>query len=136
MPPARRARVAVIGSGVILMVGSAIAAFAMDWLLYTMWPAVQPQSRLAFVVPFAPLTAVFIVIAGSIWTRRLRPSAVETIGVLLCVELIAYGIVGLIAGGFFALIVFMFWAVSNIVFAPWWLLAVWIGRTTGRVARN
>jgi hypothetical protein len=48
---------------------------------------------------------------------------VESLGALLIVELIALGIVALIAGALFLEVVFLFWAVASLALAPWWLLS-------------
>jgi hypothetical protein len=78
---------------------------------------------------FALLTALAVLIAGTTWTRRLRPSMTETFGVLLAVELIALGIVAALEGGLSGA-TFDVWAVVSVLFAPWWLAAFWIGGGT------
>jgi hypothetical protein len=114
------------------MVGCFLAACLGSWMFLEVWPSVFDEGRLWTVVPVAPLTALATVIAGTSWTRRVRPSSVETIGALLAVESIILGIVAFVGGALFMSTTFLFWAVVSLPFAPWWLLGFWIGRAMTR----
>jgi hypothetical protein len=127
MPDTRRIRISVVAGGAMLMVGAAIVAFAAGVWFHTTWPNAGPLGRLSLLVPFAPLTALIILVAGTMWARSVNPSAMETIDALLCVELIAWSIIALFAGEFFSSFVFLFWVPVNVMLAPWWLLASWLG---------
>jgi hypothetical protein len=126
-----RFRTTVVAGGAILMVGCAAAALAGSWMFYSAWPGVL-GGRYWIVLPFAPLTVAAITVAGINWTRRLHSSTAENLGALLLLELILWGAVGVVVGSPFVQVTFLFWAAFSVAFAPWWLLATWIGRRSRR----
>ena len=110
------------------MVGCALAAWVGNWMYYSAWPSGPGRGWL--VVPFLPLTALAVLLAGVHWTRRIRASTAEAIASLLLLEVIVLVIVSVVAMEWFTETEFLFWAVISLAFAPWWLLAIWIGRAT------
>jgi hypothetical protein len=119
-------RITILLGGTAVMVGCAVLGFISSGLFYTLWPSMQPQGRLSFFVPFAPLTALLILGVGAIWMRRNKPSTIEGLGALLSTEAITWGIVAFFAGESFSFPVFAFWLGANLIFAPSWLLMVWL----------
>jgi len=126
-PHRGRIRAAVVGSGALLILGCAVASFLFGSLLWDAWPEGHESGRLPFVVPFAPLAAAAVLITSVIWTRRLGPSTLEGMLALLCVQLINWGIVRYFAGEWWSFFVFVWWALSSLIYAPWWLLGFAVG---------
>lgn len=117
------------------MVTLALIAFGINWVVYSAYPDMLGD-RWFIVFPFAPLFAGLVLVTATNWTRRVCPSLLESIGALTIVELIALAIVAFIAGALYLSVVFMFWAVASLTFAPWWLLGSWLGRRARRRPRH
>jgi hypothetical protein len=92
------------------------------------WPDGYLVGRKWLLYAFAPLTAVSTLLSAVLWTRRLGVSGGEALATLLVAQIIAWCVVAYYYGASFGPFMFLFWAVANIVFAPWWLLGFWIGR--------
>ena len=107
------------------MVGCALAAGVGSWMFYN----AAGQGDAWWLVWFALLTALAVLMAGTTWTRRLRPSMTENFGALLVLELIALGIVATLERGLGSA-TFDGWALVSVLFAPWWLAGFWIGGGT------
>jgi hypothetical protein len=122
--------------GAMLMVGCAVAAWVGNLMFYRAFPGSAGLGRGWMVVPFLPLTAVAVLIAGVYWTRRVDQSIAESIGALLFLELIILGLVAAVVGMFFNQLVFLFWATISLAFAPPWLLSVFIGRAAMKRMRH
>jgi len=135
MPERRPFRITVVAGGAILMIGAAVAAFGLNWVIYNAYPNFLGD-RWFIVFPFAPLLAGLVLLAATNWTRHVRPSWVESLGPLVVVELMGLGIVALISGALWMEVVFWFWAAASVAFAPWWLLGLWLGRRLGRKRDN
>jgi hypothetical protein len=127
MAQPRRIRLTVAAGGALAMVGGFLAACAASWLFLSAMPNSFGGGRLWMFLPIAPLTAVAITIAGTQWSRRVRPSAMESIGALAIVELIILAVIATSGGALF-LASFVVLAVVSVAFAPWWLLGVRLGR--------
>jgi hypothetical protein len=121
-----RARRSVIAGGALLMVASAVAAFAASELFYRLRPARVWGERDTVLVPFVPLTALTILVAAIIWARLLRPSPIESLFSLLAIEAGALAMVAVLVGEL-SLITCLFWLVANVMFAPSWVLGLRIG---------
>src|SRR5260221_14691335 len=119
MPQTRRIRMIVVAGGASLMVGCALAALGGSWMFYSAWPGAAGDGRGWMILPAAPLTAAAVLIAGAKWTRRVRPSIVESVLSLLALELIVLGIVAVLTGSLFMTTTFWFWEFVSLPFAPW-----------------
>ncbi len=116
----------VAAGGAGLMLACAFAAFIASWLFFTEWPNAVP-GRLSFVIPFAPLTSLAILVVGTLYSRRWKPARAQSIGALLIVEVCVWCAVAYAAGTFDIGYVLLFWLPLNLLFMPWWLLATWLG---------
>lgn len=84
----------------------------------------------------APLTAISTLVSAFLWARRWGSSVREATGALIIAELLAWYMVAHLNGAWFGPFVFLFWAVGNVLFAPWWLLGFWIARATKRTDQS
>lgn len=124
-------RLNVVVRGALLIFASLPAAFAASQLFYTIRPAQVWGDRITIVIPFLPLTALMILIAGIVWTRRSRPSLRETLLALLPLECVASGLI-LLAVRPIAVDTLFLWILANTIFLPWWLMGAWVARATER----
>jgi hypothetical protein len=69
MPKTQPFRITVVAGGAILVVGMAVAAFGINWVVYNAYPDMLGDSWF-IVFPFAPLLAVLVLLIATNWTRR------------------------------------------------------------------
>jgi len=125
-------RLVAVLTGVLLMLGSAVVAGVVCWLLFSAAPELAGEGRLFMVLPFAPLTAFLVFMSSTRLTRRLRPSSTDMATALLIVELMLLGLIARISGRLVMDITFLFWATLSLLFAPCWILGYLNGRRTLR----
>lgn len=124
-------RLSVVGRGALLILASVPVAFGASQLFYKIQPAQVWGDRTTSLIPFLPLTALTILVAGIVWTRRSRPSLQETLLALLPLEFVASALI-LLAFRPIALDTLFLWALANTIVLPWWLLGAWVARATAR----
>lgn len=124
-------RLSVVVRGALLMSASVPVAFAASQLFYRIRPAHVWGDRITILIPFLPLTAFTILVAGIVWTTRSRPSLHETLLALLPLECVASALI-LLAYRSIALDTVFIWILANAIFLPWWLVGAWVGQATVR----
>lgn len=110
-----------------------LALHGTEWIA-NVWPDGYLLGRRWLLYAFAPLTAAGTLVSAVLWTRRLRPSVIEAMAALLIAEIVAWRVVADYYGAWFGPYFLLFWAAGNVVFAPWWPLGFWIGRSIERRA--
>jgi hypothetical protein len=128
-------RLSVVVRGALLIFASVPVAFGASQLFYTIRPAQVWGDRTTVLIPFLPLTALTILVAGIAWTRRSRPSLQEMLLALLPLEFVVSAII-LLAYRPIALDTIFLWALANALFVPWWLLGAWAARVITRSRRE
>ena len=123
-------RMSLAAGGAMLMVASAFAGWGANLLYYRIWPGSAGYGRGWTVVPFLPLTGIFVLVAGVLWARRFRASIGDGMMALLILELIIYSLVVLFTGFLFVPLVWKFWGAVSLAFAPPWVVGILIGRST------
>lgn len=120
MSEPQKTRLSVIAEGVLLMAGCAIVVLTgTEWVANLGLDGYRlGRGWLLFV--FAPVTAISILVSAILWTRRRRVSMREFLGSLTAAELLAWGVVASLNGAWFGPFMFMFWAIANLLFTPWW----------------
>jgi hypothetical protein len=122
-------RIPTVAAGVTVLVLCAAAAFQVALLCQA---SSSEPGRASLVVVFAILTASTVLIVGTIWMNRVQASRMESVGALVCAELITWSMVTFFAGEWWGTGAFLFWASGSLIFAPSWLLAWHVG--PGRAA--
>ena len=121
-------RLMVVVGGAALIFGCALVAWGANWAFYKTFPIKLAYTRNSLVIPFLPLTALGVSVAGYYWRRIFHASGSECIAALIVVELIVLGLVAWVAE-IFNEVTLLFWGIISAAFAPWWLLGIWLGRT-------
>jgi hypothetical protein len=79
----------------------------------------EPSGRLWIMLPFAPLSAMTVLVAAILWARWLRPCHADVRGALLVVEVLALGLAARVAEApFLDTTAFFFWAAVSMLFDP------------------
>lgn len=131
VPLASRLRIGVVLGGALAIAGCFLVACFVSWMFLEGGVAeLLGEGRLFLVLPLAPLTAIAVAVAGTKWTRAMRPSTTEAVAALLIVELIIFVVTAIATGDAFMDTTVFFWLTVSLVFAPWWLLGLRLGRRT------